>query len=374
MLSKFAAVLLATVLVALIALLAPASAPAQAKSKAKAPAQPALRCPKAGCGRVVQATWNHCGYCSHPLPYPWQKWAKLVTIPESAGGQIYGFVDSRRFAAGYKILDTSTGRIIGEATNEMLREMKMRDQEPDLLTRNNRRLEVFEDPETGATRLEVHHLPSGAKKPVVLPDGVKLSSFSSRPVWSASGSWLLLPTYQVDPSSGRSKWGYHLLSADRGWSKSDELPDRSFGWVPWQDLLYSAEGDRSALIDPSTRQKVRVLDASVKAFALDNRSPDGKLAAYGSPLKKVVSLQDGSVVASFSIPQAMTGHRWSPDSKFLALCGDGGEVRVVDARSGNIMRSMWSDLVLQDVVWSPDGKKLALINAFGGGGIWGSRP
>jgi WD40 repeat protein len=101
-------------------------------------------------------------------------------------------------------------------------------------------------------------------------------------------------------------------------------------------------------------------------------SPDGSSLASGCFRGSyIVDLETGKQLATLAVGGWTLGVAFSPDGSMVATTGSDGSVRIFDARSGEVLKSLSSRMAgfygrtegprLHAVEWSPDGSRLLAV-------------
>lgn len=101
-------------------------------------------------------------------------------------------------------------------------------------------------------------------------------------------------------------------------------------------------------------------------------SPDGTLLAGALSWTRLVYVWDlqGLEKHRFELPRAPHAVAFSPDGSLLAAADRDGDVRVWDARTGEVRMDLrGSSLPTPNLTWTPDGQRLVL-NRFGSLRVW----
>jgi len=90
-------------------------------------------------------------------------------------------------------------------------------------------------------------------------------------------------------------------------------------------------------------------------------SPDGRRVAWSGYRDKEWKSEVFSVETGTTLPVATDGfgHVFSPDGKSIALRSIEGDVKLIEAATGNITQSFPRPVRVEDIAFSPDGRRLA---------------
>jgi Tol biopolymer transport system component len=227
------------------------------------------------------------------------------------------------------------------------------------------------------------------------PDGLTNPGYS-QPAWSPDGRRLavlqLLTHGRGDPPdlttvmvTMRSD-GSHPRRIP-GMTLRDEQTSFSPTWSPdGRYIAFSAHiGSRRGLfaVDWRTGARIHLIQGTAHAPAW---SPDGHRVAFNAPALSVVDLRSGQIRR---LTNDGHGPAWSPDARHLAFasyrdrngtscfesgCRANGELYVMNADGGGLMRLTSTRADESHPTWSPDGQRIAFAtdrydNRFGEGAI-----
>ena len=142
---------------------------------------------------------------------------------------------------------------------------------------------------------------------------------------------------------------------------------RGIAWSSDGQFVAAAANDYTAsLIETETGEVTRNIQSNrISGSARPDFSADGKLMAYSCRDKtiRIWDLEKCKQVSVISVPSNLkyvTGIRWSPDAKMIAIVAhEHGAVRVVDVKSGVVATTLGSEYSrLNSLVWSPDSSKI----------------
>lgn len=123
-------------------------------------------------------------------------------------------------------------------------------------------------------------------------------------------------------------------------------------------------------LDGAEARRLTDNDGPVRAVAY---APDGRTLAVGT--RNGAHLRDpaGARIATLDSGDAFatTAIGWSPDSRSVAVAGDDGMVRIHDATTGSLTRTIRCHSGrVYCVAWSPDGRRFATAGLTGVARIW----
>jgi WD40 repeat protein len=221
---------------------------------------------------------------------------------------------------------------------------------------------------TGSRDRTVRLVPAQGYGPVSVlsghSDGVWALGFTSdgRYVVSASEDGMAILWRRSDGSVERALVGH-------------DGPVRTLSVHPRATEVATGSEDGSVRLWSIDGAEVRRLpdnDGPVRAVAY---APDGRTIAVGT--RSGAHLRDATGTRTASLDSgdafATTAVGWSPDSRSVAVAGDDGMVRIHDAITGNLVRTVRCHSGrVYCVAWSPDGRRFATAGLTGVARIWRS--
>lgn len=192
------------------------------------------------------------------------------------------------------------------------------------------------------------------------------SAVSSWLIWSPDGRYLVFALEGtrmfavLEPRTGHTRRVGPVNSAPT--------------WSPDAGRLAFASDEQGGLVILDRDSTTRSLILDYENTALPAWSPDGRRIAFIAYEQVDTLSRFNRVAFVYDIETGVTrellpGHMhtapiWSPDGRYLTLFPDLGQIRVIDADSGETVLELASDnRAYRSPVWAPDGESLAVVES-----------
>jgi WD40 repeat protein len=189
----------------------------------------------------------------------------------------------------------------------------------------------------------------------------------------------LSPTDSQGATFGADKY-VRIWNTENGEMTYELGPHTAWGW----GMAYSPDGTRLAsgggyeviLWDPATGKQLKSISVNANVYRL-NWSPDSRYVAVvgeGSSKIDLIDTNSGSVTTRISTPagKVLWAAVYSPDSAWIAVGDFDGSVTILDAESQAVISegTTVQGKAIWDMEFSPDNKLLAICNGAGDIFFW----